>query len=265
MANVDIQIGKKDAAFFTANPTLVLENGQLIFNETTGDLFIGDGSTQLNALTAINGGGGGLVDSVNGLIGAVLLGLTKILEVDNDANGNKLINLSDPTNPQDADTLAARNAAIAAAVSGLSNIVPYVHANSTTISPPDGQYIYIGLPTVNATNSVNGTLTTLREVAIPVTGTIIGAIVSLRVSNGTSASNETSTLSLRNTTQSTLETISSVITYDGPTADTFKSFVVSGLNISVTAGDMCMSVIGNPNFATNPLLVSYYITYLIET
>ena len=55
MANVDIRVGKKDAAFFAANPTLILKDGQLIFNETTSDLFIGDGTTQLSSLVAING------------------------------------------------------------------------------------------------------------------------------------------------------------------------------------------------------------------
>lgn len=56
MANVDIRVGKKDAAFFAANPTLVLKDGQFIFNETTEDLYIGDGVTQLSLLTPINGG-----------------------------------------------------------------------------------------------------------------------------------------------------------------------------------------------------------------
>ena len=55
MANVDIRVGKKNAAFFSANPTLILKNGQLIFNETTSELFIGDGVTQLSSLVAING------------------------------------------------------------------------------------------------------------------------------------------------------------------------------------------------------------------
>jgi nitrogen fixation protein len=56
MANVDIRVGKKDAAFFAANTTLVLKDGQFIFNETTEDLYIGDGVTQLSLLTPINGG-----------------------------------------------------------------------------------------------------------------------------------------------------------------------------------------------------------------
>jgi nitrogen fixation protein len=56
MANVDIRVGKKDAAFFAANTTLVLKDGQFIFNETTEDLYIGNGVTQLSLLTPINGG-----------------------------------------------------------------------------------------------------------------------------------------------------------------------------------------------------------------
>lgn len=54
--NSNIKIGKKDSAFFAANPTLVLLDGQLIYNEDTGELFIGDGTTQLSALSPINAG-----------------------------------------------------------------------------------------------------------------------------------------------------------------------------------------------------------------
>ncbi len=59
MANVDIRIGKKNAAFFAANPTLILKDGQFIFNSDTSELFIGDGTTQLSSLVAINGAVGG--------------------------------------------------------------------------------------------------------------------------------------------------------------------------------------------------------------
>jgi len=56
MANVDIRVGKKNAAFFAANTTLVLKDGQFIFNETTQELYIGDNVTELSLLTPINGG-----------------------------------------------------------------------------------------------------------------------------------------------------------------------------------------------------------------
>lgn len=59
MANVDIRVGKKDAAFFSANPTLILKDGQFLFNSDTLELFIGDGVTALSALPFLGSGGGG--------------------------------------------------------------------------------------------------------------------------------------------------------------------------------------------------------------
>ena len=51
MANVNIKLGYKNAAFFAANPTLVLNVGQLIYLEQTGTYKIGDGVTQLQNLS----------------------------------------------------------------------------------------------------------------------------------------------------------------------------------------------------------------------
>lgn len=58
MANVNIRIGKKDAAYFAASSSLVLKDGQLIYNQDSGDLFIGDNITTLGSLTPINAGAG---------------------------------------------------------------------------------------------------------------------------------------------------------------------------------------------------------------
>jgi len=66
MANVDIRVGKKDAAFFSANPTLILKDGQFLFNSDTLELFIGDGTSQLSALVAINVPPSSGVQSVTG-------------------------------------------------------------------------------------------------------------------------------------------------------------------------------------------------------
>ena len=66
MANVDIRVGKKDAVFFSANPTLILKDGQFLFNSDTLELFIGDGTTQLSALVAINVPPSSGVQSVTG-------------------------------------------------------------------------------------------------------------------------------------------------------------------------------------------------------
>jgi hypothetical protein len=55
MANVNIKLGYKNAAFFAANPTLILNVGQLIYLEQTGTYKIGDGVTQLSALSFLGG------------------------------------------------------------------------------------------------------------------------------------------------------------------------------------------------------------------
>lgn len=51
MANVNIREGYKNAAWFTANPTLVLKQGQRVNLEQTGTYKLGDGTTQLSALS----------------------------------------------------------------------------------------------------------------------------------------------------------------------------------------------------------------------
>ena len=56
MANVDIQIGYKDSAWFTANATLVLKVGQVVYLQQTGTYKIGDGTTQLSALSFLGAG-----------------------------------------------------------------------------------------------------------------------------------------------------------------------------------------------------------------
>ena len=50
MANVNIQLGYKDSAWFTANATLVLLAGQVVYLQQSGQYKIGNGVTQLSAL-----------------------------------------------------------------------------------------------------------------------------------------------------------------------------------------------------------------------
>lgn len=52
---VPIQLGYKNAAWFTANPTLVLKAGQMVFLSTTSQYKIGDGTTALSALSFCGG------------------------------------------------------------------------------------------------------------------------------------------------------------------------------------------------------------------
>ena len=50
MANVNIQLGYKDSAWFAANATLVLLAGQVVYLQQTGQYKIGNGVTQLSVL-----------------------------------------------------------------------------------------------------------------------------------------------------------------------------------------------------------------------
>jgi len=82
MAIVDgsLQLGYKDSAWFTDNATLVLLEGQIVYLEQTGTYKIGDGTSQLSALTFL--GGSGTVD-VN-TIGAAINGATSATPNDTD-------------------------------------------------------------------------------------------------------------------------------------------------------------------------------------
>lgn len=50
IVNGSIQLGYKTAAWFTANPTLVLLTGQIVFRDTDKNYKVGDGVTQLSVL-----------------------------------------------------------------------------------------------------------------------------------------------------------------------------------------------------------------------
>lgn len=136
------------------------------------------------------------------------------------------------------------------------------HIASAAVNPADAQFYYFGQPNIAATNTGLNTSTNLREIGCPTTGTIVAAILTINVGNFASATTETSTLSLRNTTQSTLSTISSTISYDN--ANMVKVYTITGLSIPVTQGDKCMSVIGNPTWATNPTTVFWHVEYIIR-
>ena len=51
MANVDIQIGYKNSAWFTTNAALILKVGQVVYLEQTGTYKIGDGVNVLSSLS----------------------------------------------------------------------------------------------------------------------------------------------------------------------------------------------------------------------
>ncbi len=84
MANVDIQLGYKNSAWFTTNAALILKVGQVVYLEQTGTYKIGDGVTVLSSLSFLGAGSS----------------ITKTSDLINDGDdGNPFISLNDlPSN-----------------------------------------------------------------------------------------------------------------------------------------------------------------------
>lgn len=103
MALATVRLGYKDSAWFAANPTYVLEEGQHVYLQQTGTYKLGDGITQLSVLSFLGAGGESVtvinlditgVDTINltGLSGTILF----ILSSSNSAEViNEFINYTD--------------------------------------------------------------------------------------------------------------------------------------------------------------------------
>jgi len=138
------------------------------------------------------------------------------------------------------------------------------HSFSAQINPADAQYYYFGIQNFAATNAANNATNYIRDLGVPKTGTIIAAIITQYCSNSSSATTETSTLVLRNSDTSTNNTITSTYSYNNAGGNLTKCTTVTGLNISVTQGQLMQSIIGNATWATNPTGVILTVDYLIE-
>ena len=58
MAVVELRYDPKDSAWFSANATMVLKAGEPAYLSTTGQFKLGDGTTQLSALSFLPAGSG---------------------------------------------------------------------------------------------------------------------------------------------------------------------------------------------------------------
>ena len=122
MANVDLQIGYKNSAWFTTNATLVLKVGQVVYLEQTGTYKIGDGTSQLSVLSFL--GAGSSITKTSDLIN------------DGDDGVSHFITLQDlPSNL----TLYATN--VASDISGYFKLVSSItdpSDNTTAVNIPTG-------------------------------------------------------------------------------------------------------------------------------
>jgi hypothetical protein len=137
MAIVDgsLQLGYKDTAWFTANASVILKVGQIVYLEQTGNYKLGDGVTALSALSFLGGGGGGgAVETVTGT------------NVDNTDPLNPIVNV--PT----LEEVTASTVTITNPIQTESNITVYEPSPSTDVAVTiDAD----GIEIVNSSNTNN--------------------------------------------------------------------------------------------------------------
>lgn len=116
-------------------------------------------------------------------------------------------------------------------------------------SPVDGSVLYLSFPINQAPNAT----ATNRKCKLP-TGVIRSGNIGINVNN-VLGSSETITFNLRDITNST-----STLLGTGTADATSNSFLISGLNISVSSSNNYCIEVSAPTWATNPTNVQYYIT-----
>lgn len=136
MADVNIQLGYKTAAWFAANPTLVLLAGQMVYKEQTGTYKLGDGTTQLSALSFLGASSSG-VTSFNSRTGVVVPAngdyTTAQLTVSTDKNLVTDAQLVVIGNTSGTNTGNETAATIGAIVNGATNYTPPLDADKIGI------------------------------------------------------------------------------------------------------------------------------------
>jgi len=68
MADVNIQLGYKNAAWFTTNAAIILDAGQIVYLEQTGTYKLGDGVTALSALSFLGAASGSTWGGITGTL-----------------------------------------------------------------------------------------------------------------------------------------------------------------------------------------------------
>jgi hypothetical protein len=138
----------------------------------------------------------------------------------------------------------------------------YTHVSSAAANLADSTIYIFGQETLGSTTSGNLLAPQIRSKGISKTGVIKKVVVSLFVSNSTTTSAETSNIYLRNHTTNTNYLLGTILFRDALTS-AFDQ-VLTGLNIPVTIGDSCTTMVQTPVFATNPTSTYIHVDYIIE-
>jgi hypothetical protein len=238
MADVDILLGYKDAAWFTANAAIVLEPGQIVFLEQTGTYKLGDGVTALSALSFLGGNSGG-VQSVtgDGVDNTDPLNPVLTFPTPSDIGLGNVDNTSDANKPISSATQTALDSKVFS-LQLFSTLVNLSASTTYFYAPPAVMTGGTGLSRASVCNK---------------TGVISSISTNFYVGT-TIGSNDDCTLSIRifNATGSVVSTtvLSTTIRFDH--ASRFNQYDFNGLSISVTKGDSISMRLETGAFGTAP-------------
>ncbi len=282
MADVNIQLGYKNAAWFTTNASVVLLDGQIVYlNDQSGQYKLGDGVTALSSLSFLGGGGSGAVDSVNGQTGVVVLDTSDIADSTNKRyQTDNQQTFNDATSSIQTQLNAKENSITAGTTSqywrgdktfqtlnksavGLGNVDNTSDVNkpvsTATQTALDAKYNHINFqclavnPTDNQNLYLNGnaiapaTTDTQRAFTFGKVVTIVECYWAIQQSaNGDNAQVN---VYLRNITTNTNDLLGSFTSDWG--AATGKGFVFTGLSITTSATDYYTIYIDCPTWATS--------------
>ena len=179
MAVVELRYDPKDTAWFTANATLVLKAGEPAYHATTGQFKLGDGTTQLSALSflpASSGGGSGV--PYTGATGNVNLGEYQIrvgqMELDQSPTGTAGVAITRWNNTLGSTetTLKGGSVVLKNGVDLVARVVNKVTPNTTLtkaayqvvkVTGAQGQRLAVNLAQANNDNNSADTLGIVTE------------------------------------------------------------------------------------------------------
>ena len=184
MANLDIQIGYKDSAWFTNNATLVLKVGQTVHLQQTGTYKIGDGTSQLQNLAFLGDEAQLITATVVNKTGVNLLAANYQAVKISTAQGQRLaIDFAQANNDNNsADTIGLINENIAINQEGSITILGQIIKINTTGSLQgetwaDGDVLYLS-PTVA------GAITNIKPTGLTGHLVILGYVEYAHANNG---------------------------------------------------------------------------------
>lgn len=287
MADVNIQLGYKDSAWFTANASIVLDPGQIVYLEQTGTYKLGDGVTALSALAFLGGGSGS--STWGGITGTLsdqtdlqtalnnkepLKGTddnyvtdAQLVVIGNTSGTNSGDNATNSTSNTYADgkvadsitngvtTIAPSQNAVFDAFDNL-NIFTLVGLNSS-ISPADSTYYFGAFAQGVTWQTTSVTRATFFSKALTLRKVVMHIV---QVGN---PSGEIVTLFLTNNTAATEVQIGTFTQNFG--ANNGKTFIFDGLNIPVNNTDNYSYRMLTPAWVTNPTTAQYVFTFYFKS